>query len=150
MITGIGIDLVEINRLRRSLQRYGDEFLNHVYTGRERAQCERHPDPAPRLALYLAAKEAAFKAIGYPPKIRWHDLEVVEKSGRPEISLSGTARETAQTNQALASFTPSGDKEKDLITLTTKYKEIIEDYIKRYPDQWYMFRRYWTQPFLKI
>jgi holo-[acyl-carrier protein] synthase len=64
MIVGIGIDIVEISRLRRALERQGDRFIRRVYTETEQEYCRRHRDPAPYFAVRFAAKEALFTALG--------------------------------------------------------------------------------------
>jgi holo-[acyl-carrier protein] synthase len=97
-IVGIGIDLVNIGRLRGVLDRYGIRFLERVLTANERAYCERHQDPAPQVASRFAAKEAVLKALGtgLARGIRWQDVEVRrEERAPPRICLSGRAAEEA-------------------------------------------------------
>jgi holo-[acyl-carrier protein] synthase len=94
MILGIGTDLAEVERIRRSLAQFGDRFLNRIYTARERAYAASKANPAERLAARFAAKEAGMKAIGtgWSQGVRWQDFEVVnEKSGRPTLALAGVA-----------------------------------------------------------
>ncbi|MGA7414643.1 MAG: holo-ACP synthase [Bryobacteraceae bacterium] len=98
VIIGIGTDLAEVPRIRRSIENYGDRFLHRIYTERERAYSSRKANAAERFAARFAAKEAGMKAIGTGLRhgISWKDFEVVnEPSGRPTLILSGVAKQTA-------------------------------------------------------
>lgn len=86
MIVGIGVDVVEIARVRRMLQDYGDRLLTRVCTEAEAAYVRSHTDGAQRLAVRLAAKEAAFKALAGSLAARgigWREIEVVAADGGP-------------------------------------------------------------------
>ena len=99
MIVGIGTDLAEVARIRRSIARWGDRFLNRIYTQRERAYSSSKANPAERFAARFAAKEAGMKAIGtgWNLGVTWQDFEVVnEISGRPTLRLTGVAQQVAQ------------------------------------------------------
>lgn len=93
MIFGIGIDLIETERIA---DRIGDAaFLNRLFTKGEQEYCGQFPDPAPYYAARFAAKEAFTKAlgIGWEGILSFQDVEVVHASnGRPEISLSEQAK----------------------------------------------------------
>ena len=98
MIIGSGIDLVEIRRIKRSIDRYGSRFLNRVYTGAEQAYCLRKRNSAESFAARFAAKEAAAKALGTGISygVNWLEFEVVrEPSGRPSIKFHGRSAEIA-------------------------------------------------------
>lgn len=98
MIVGTGVDLCEVDRIRESVERYGDRFLNRVYTPAEIAYCQRKANKYERFAARFAAKEAGMKAIGtgWRHGIRWRDFEVVNlPSGRPTLKLDGVARDVA-------------------------------------------------------
>jgi holo-[acyl-carrier protein] synthase len=98
MIVGIGTDLAEVARVRRSIARWGDRFLNRIYTPRERAYAASKANSAERLAARFAAKEAGMKAIGtgWGRGVTWKDFEVVnEPSGRPTLRLTGVAKQVA-------------------------------------------------------
>lgn len=98
MIVGIGTDLTEVPRIRRSMERYGDRFLDRIYTSREKAFALSKSNAAERLAARFAAKEAGMKAIGtgWNHGVSWRDFEVInEPSGRPTLHLSGMARRFA-------------------------------------------------------
>ncbi len=97
MIVGVGVDLVQIERVRAALKRHGERARRRFFTTRELELCDARPDPSECLAARLAAKEAALKALGTGkrPGLRWTDLEVTRRSGCPELSLTGVAREHA-------------------------------------------------------
>lgn len=99
VIIGVGTDLAEVARIRRSIENYGDRFLNRIYTERERAYSSRRANAAERFAARFAAKEAGMKAIGTGLRhgITWKDFEVVnEASGRPTLVLSGVGKQIAE------------------------------------------------------
>ncbi len=97
VIVGSGIDIVEIARIERALERRGERFRLRIFTERERSDCERRALAAPHFALRFAAKEAGMKAIGtgWRRGVAWRDFEVVEGSAGLEIRLSGRASEFA-------------------------------------------------------
>lgn len=99
MITGIGVDLVEIDRIRGLLERYGDRIRGRLFTERELDECTGRADRNDCLAARFAAKEAAFKALGTGKAagFRWHDVEVIRPAGgAPELSFHGLAGERAR------------------------------------------------------
>ena len=94
-IQGIGIDLVQIPRLRRVVERWQDRFLERVFTEEELAYCRARRDPVPHLAARFAAKEAGLKALGTGLRlgVRWRELEVRRERGQPPVLvLSGRSR----------------------------------------------------------
>lgn len=98
MIIGIGIDIVEIDRIKNSVEKYGDHFLNKVFTEREKAYCCSKSVPYSSLAGRFAVKEAALKALGtgLAQGIGWHMVETLNDSlGKPVLHLHGKARELA-------------------------------------------------------
>lgn len=98
MILGIGTDLAEVDRIRESIARFGDRFLNRIYTAGERAYAASKANPVERLAARFAAKEAGMKAIGtgWSQGVTWQDFAVVnEESGRPTLALHGAAKRKA-------------------------------------------------------
>jgi holo-[acyl-carrier protein] synthase len=92
-IVGIGLDATEIDRIARTLERYGDRFLRRVFTEGEIRYCMRRRNPAPHLAGRFAAKEAAMKALGtgHTRGVLWRDIEVVRRGGPPQLALHGGA-----------------------------------------------------------
>jgi holo-[acyl-carrier protein] synthase len=93
MILGIGTDIIEIDRIRKTFQRYGDRFLARIFTRSESDYCLTKADPAPNLAARFAAKEAVYKAVNGVIGLRgipWRDIEVVRApSGAPSVRLYG-------------------------------------------------------------
>jgi holo-[acyl-carrier protein] synthase len=93
MVKGIGVDIIEIDRIRRSIERLGDRFLDKVYTPREISYCNGKAHRFQHYAARFAAKEALSKALstGWAGEFRWKDVEVMnEPSGQPRFSLHGT------------------------------------------------------------
>jgi holo-[acyl-carrier protein] synthase len=98
MIIGSGIDLVEIERIQRSMDRYGVRFLNRIYTATEQAYCLRKRNAAESFAARFAAKEAGAKALGtgISHGVNWLEIEVVrERGARPTLRFHGRAAEFA-------------------------------------------------------
>jgi holo-[acyl-carrier protein] synthase len=94
MISGIGIDVVQNDRIRDSIQRFGDRFLNRIYTQGEIDYCRKCSQPEIHYAARFAAKEAAFKALGtgWAAGVKWKDVEIERlPSGKPELRLHGEA-----------------------------------------------------------
>lgn len=93
---GIGVDLVEVDRMRTTLART-PSLVAKLFTDGERAYAEGAKDPAERFAARFAAKEAALKALGVGiGAVDWHDVEVVHlASGAPELRVTGRAHELA-------------------------------------------------------
>ncbi len=94
MIVGLGVDIVELGRIRDVLERHGERFLQRILTADERRYCALHRDQVPHVAARFAAKEAALKALGtgWSGGIHWTDVEVVrEPSGKPTLALHGEA-----------------------------------------------------------
>src|SRR5689334_24309573 len=92
-IIGLGFDATDIPRVRDVLQRYGQRFLERVFTDAEIEYCTRRRDPVPSLAGRFAAKEAAMKALGtgHARGVLWRDIEVVRHGGPPQLRLTGGA-----------------------------------------------------------
>src|SRR5579864_9207953 len=100
MIVGTGVDIAEVARIRSAVDRFGERFLNRVFTPAEVRYCTSKVNAAERLAARFAAKEAGMKAIGTGLRhgVTWHDVEVVRTPGqRPQLALSGKAAEFAKS-----------------------------------------------------
>jgi holo-[acyl-carrier-protein] synthase len=96
MIKGIGIDIIEIARIRQSVEKLGDQFLQRIFTPLEINYCKKKHNTYQHLAARFAAKEAVSKALstGWHGDLRWKDVEVMnDKSGQPHITLYGKLRE---------------------------------------------------------
>lgn len=116
MIVGLGSDLCNIERIANSLDRYGDRFLNRVFTEVERAKAARRPHTvAGTLAKRFAAKEAFSKAVGtgFKAGVFMKDIGVVNApSGAPTLALTGGAK------ARLDSLIPAGHEAFIHLTLT--------------------------------
>ena len=100
MVIGTGIDIVNIERIERLMGRWGDHFLDRVYTEREISRCQRRSRPSECFAIRFAAKEAFLKAIGSGLRngIQWTDIEVEnDPLGKPLLCLHRKAKEVLQT-----------------------------------------------------
>ena len=98
MLVGTGIDLTEIPRIQRSIERFGARFLDRVFTSREQAYCLQKRNSAESFAARFAAKEAAAKALGTGIQhgVHWLEIEVTrEPGGRPGLVFYGRAAEFA-------------------------------------------------------
>jgi holo-[acyl-carrier protein] synthase len=105
LIIGIGSDLADIRRIEKTLQRFGDRFVQRVFTEAERARSERRSDRAASYAKRFAAKEACAKALGtgFRAGVFWRDMGVVNlRSGQPTMALTGGAA------RRLAALIPPG------------------------------------------
>lgn len=101
MIRGIGVDIMEIDRIRVSVERYGERFLSKLFTPTEIAYCTSKQNVHQHFAARFAAKEALSKALatGWTGAFRWKDIEVVnEASGRPRIHLHGSLSTTLSSS----------------------------------------------------
>lgn len=98
MIVGTGIDIAEVPRIRKSMERFGDRFLQRIFTAGEIRYCESKANRVERYAARFAAKEAAMKALGtgWNHGVRWLDCEVSRlPGGRPTMVFHGRAGEFA-------------------------------------------------------
>jgi holo-[acyl-carrier protein] synthase len=93
MILGIGTDIIEIARIKRSIEKYQQRFLDRLFTSAEQAYCFSHKNPFPCFAARFAAKEAVAKALGTGlSTLSWLDIEICRnKQGKPFVSLSPQA-----------------------------------------------------------
>lgn len=115
MIIGIGSDLCRIDRIDKTLARFGERFTHRVFTETERARSERRAERAASYAKRFAAKEACAKALGTGLRMgtAWRDMGVVNlPSGQPTLHLSGKAAER------LKALTPPGHRAVLHLTIT--------------------------------
>jgi holo-[acyl-carrier protein] synthase len=94
VIAGIGVDIVDVSRVAKLVERYGDRFLRRVFTDSEAAYAAGSGNPAERLAGRFAVKEAVMKALGTGKTqgILWRDVETVRGTfGKPVVHLHGQA-----------------------------------------------------------
>ncbi len=100
-IFGIGIDVVEVDRIAAAIERHGEAFLAKLFTPNERAYCGSKKNAALHFAARFAAKEAVSKALGtgIGSQAGWLDLEIIrEESGAPTLVLHGAAAAFADEN----------------------------------------------------
>jgi holo-[acyl-carrier protein] synthase len=100
MVLGLGTDLIEIERVQQSLERFGQRFMHKVFTEGEIAYCQQKKHAAESFAARFAAKEAAAKALGtgIARGISWREIEVRRNRGeRPTLHLTGRAAERADS-----------------------------------------------------
>jgi len=118
MILGLGNDIIDIRRVERIIERYGDRFLSRVFTDIERWKSDGRAGRAASYAKRFAAKEACAKALGtgFRQGVFWHDMGVVNlPSGRPTLELTGGAL------KALAELTPEGCQVRIDLTITDDF-----------------------------
>jgi len=99
MILGTGIDIVDVERIRASFEKFGDRFLNRILRPAEISYCLSHRNPAPFLAARFAAKEAVSKALGtgMGGQLGWRDIEIARKaSGEPFVIFHGQGQALLQ------------------------------------------------------
>jgi holo-[acyl-carrier protein] synthase len=103
VILGTGIDIIEVARIRSSLEKFGERFGQRVLLPDESAYCLAHNDPAPFVAARFAAKEAVSKAFGtgIGAQLGWLDIEICKKeSGEPFVVLHGKGKQLFETRGA--------------------------------------------------
>ena len=133
MIIGIGSDIVDIRRIARSLEEFGDRFVDRIFTEEERRRAEGLADPAPSFAKRFAAKEAVWKALGEGPRlgIAWRELGVTnDDSGKPLLQLEGRA------GARLREITPPGWEPRVDLSLSDEppYAQAFVVISARHPD----------------
>jgi len=115
MILGIGSDIIDIRRIEQAIERFGDRFLDRIFTDAERSKCDRRANRSASYARRFAAKEACSKALGtgFRDGVFWRDLGVVNlASGQPSMRLTGGAL------RRLEEITPDGMTARLDVTLT--------------------------------
>jgi holo-[acyl-carrier protein] synthase len=98
MIVGTGIDVIEVPRVAAAIERFGQRFLDRIFTENEIRYCDSKANRVERYAARFAAKEAGMKALGtgWNHGVRWRDVEVRRQpGGRPTIEFHGKAAEFA-------------------------------------------------------
>ncbi len=109
-LQGLGNDIIEIERIRLSIERHGQHFLNRLFTQREQDYCYKFKDPVPHFAGRFSAKEAVAKALGtgFGADLSWHDIEILgNELGRPLVHLSESAKKRFNTPSILVSISHS-------------------------------------------
>jgi holo-[acyl-carrier protein] synthase len=110
MIEGVGIDVVEIPRMARTIGEWGEAFLDRIFTPRELSYSRARRDPTHHFAARFAVKEAVAKALstGWSGGFRWKDVEVENNAaGKPSVVLYGRVREILKGSKVLVSISHS-------------------------------------------
>lgn len=118
MIIGLGNDIIDIRRIEKTIERFGERFLVRIFTETERRKSDRRALRAASYAKRFAAKEACAKALGtgFSRGVFWQDLGVVNlPSGRPTLELTGGAA------QILEELTPTGHDVRIDLTITDDF-----------------------------
>lgn len=118
MILGLGNDIIDIRRIEKTIEKYGDRFLDRIFTPVERKKSDRRVARAASYAKRFAAKEACAKALGtgMSQGVFWRDMGVINlPSGRPNFALTGGAA------RRLAELTPHGCEARIDLTITDDY-----------------------------
>lgn len=105
MILGVGIDLVDVDRVQAAMDRFGERFLRRLLWPAEIDYCRQFPNPALSVAARFAAKEAISKAFGtgIGRHLSWHDMEICHReSGQPVVQLHGGGRKLFAEQNACA------------------------------------------------
>jgi holo-[acyl-carrier protein] synthase len=104
MVIGIGIDIIEIDRIRESVEKFGDHFLNKIYTQKELDYCLKKKYKYQHLAARFAAKEAVYKALatGWDAEVSWQHIEISnEPNGMPIVTLQGKLKKFLSEHKEL-------------------------------------------------
>lgn len=112
-LQGIGTDIIEIERIRLSIERHGQHFLNRLFTQKEQDYCYQFKDFAPHFAGRFAAKEAVAKALGtgFGADLSWQDIEVIpDERGQPQVRLSEKANQRFRCPHLLLSISHSSSQ----------------------------------------
>lgn len=107
MILGLGNDILEISRMRSSIERHGQHFLNRLFSQTEQDYCYKFQDPSSHFAGRFAAKEAIAKALGtgFGANLAWHDIEIInDEHGKPIVHLSESIRKKHKNPQIILSI----------------------------------------------
>tara|TARA_B100001121_G_C18659581_1_gene608167 strand:- start:380 stop:775 length:396 start_codon:yes stop_codon:yes gene_type:complete len=118
MIIGMGTDIIDITRIEKVINKFGDRFKNRVFTQREILKCEARKLSVNSYAKRYAAKEACSKALGtgFSNGVYWRDIEVINnKSGKPELLLHNGA------NLMLEKLLPQNTSSKIDLSITDEY-----------------------------
>lgn len=110
MVKGIGVDIIEISRIRQTIETSGDHFLDRTFTPQEITYCRSKQNMYQHFAARFAAKEAASKALatGWRGEFSWKDVEVTnDDAGQPHMSFGGKLRDRLASSSVLLSISHS-------------------------------------------
>jgi holo-[acyl-carrier protein] synthase len=109
-LQGLGNDIIEISRIRLSIERHGQHFLNRLFSQKEQDYCYQYKDPVPHFAGRFSAKEAIAKALGtgFGADLSWQDVEILnDESGKPIVHFSEGAKKRFNHPNVLLSISHS-------------------------------------------
>jgi holo-[acyl-carrier protein] synthase len=104
MVIGIGTDIIEIVRIKNSIEKYGDRFLSKIYTPTEIEYCQSKVNKYQHFAARFAAKEAVYKALatGWQEVLSWQEIEIFnEATGMPHVTMRGKLKEFLADEKSL-------------------------------------------------
>ncbi len=122
MILGIGTDILDVRRIERTLESYGDRFVQRLFSNWEQQRCQAHSNRANRYAQHFAAKEACAKALGtgFRFGVTWRDIELgALPSGQPILRLGGAAR------RRMRLLTPPRSETQINVSLSDEYPFVL-------------------------
>lgn len=111
-IRGVGNDIIDIVRIRQSIERHGQHFLDRLFSRREQDYCFKYQDPIPHFAGRFSAKEAIVKAFGtgFGAEIGWHDIEILNNErGQPIVFLSDLLQKRFEDPRILISISHTAE-----------------------------------------
>ncbi len=106
-IKGLGNDILEIARIRKSYERHGQSFLDKLFSAKEQAYCLKHKDPSSHIAARFSVKESIAKALGtgFGKSLSWLDIEILnDPLGKPCVFFSETAKKRFENPTILISI----------------------------------------------
>ncbi len=104
MVIGIGTDIIEIDRIKNSIEKNGDRFLSKIYTPNEIEYCQSKANKYQHFAARFAAKEAVYKALatGWQELLSWQEIEIFnESTGMPRVTMRGKLKEFLSDDKSL-------------------------------------------------
>ena len=104
MVIGIGTDIIEIDRIKNSIEKYGDRFLSKIYTPTEIEYCQSKVNKYQHFAARFAAKESVYKALatGWQEVLSWQEIEIFnEATGMPHVTMRGKLKEFLADDKSL-------------------------------------------------
>jgi len=126
MILGIGIDIIEIDRIKESIDRFGDHFLNKIYTPNELEYCLGKHNKYQHFAARFAAKEAIYKALSseWGSDISWQDIDIMnEPNGLPVVKFSGNLEEFVNKDKSIKISMSHSDNYVACVAIVFKVKQ---------------------------
>lgn len=126
MIRGIGVDIVDIHRIEESVKKYGNQFLERIFTTLEIDYCTSKQHPYGHFAARFAAKEAVAKALstGWSGGFRWKDVQISnDKTGQPIVTLDGSLKKLLEGNTVLLSISHSNSSVVAVAIIEERYND---------------------------